>query len=651
MRLQYRQRVFYVAVFCGATLMAKESLKEEFPDAPVSLKRGNPIVISAMRGASRRSDAVTPVEVFSRKDIRNRGARSLADLLNNENGYNISTGMFGTNVQFQGLSSTYLLILKDGERINGRINNQIDLARFSLENVEKIEIVRGSSSSLYGADAIGGVINIITKPKGQTKLEANTSAGTLKDFEGNLSLQSKLGPIIYKVGGGYRTQAPYRRNASSIGTTGRGYNDANGLLSFVWNASKYWSTSLQGDYQQRRMYGVDVSSGGGVFDRTNLNETSQSIITLRHYVPKKSEFKVNGNISYFRDQFLYDQRNDTALDNYQDTREISSQVNAFYSTKFIKNHQLTLGSEVFGERLSTPRIGDNPRQRSRLAVYAQDDITIHKIVLSPSGRYDHDSQFGNFTSPRVALKWGLPNSLTLRASGGLGFRSPSFRELYLYFENPGVGYTVNGNPSLRPERSISYNLSAEMTPLNWFSVDISGYYNLLDDLIQTTSVPGSGTATRFQYKNINSVYTTGADTRVSFLVIRNWRLDLGYSFTQAWNKSANRYLEGRTKHRGNLGVHFTNNKFIFFIRSALNGPRPYYNGESTKKANFSKTYLSLDAKLEWIFAKGLSLYAGGENLANAGDARYNPLQPLRVYMGMRAQLDSRNYFKEKNLDY
>ncbi|MCB1202308.1 MAG: TonB-dependent receptor [Leptospiraceae bacterium] len=350
-----------------------------------------------------------------------------------------------------------------------------------------------------------------------------------------------------------------------------------------------------------------------------------------------SEFKISGNVSLFRDQFLYDQRNDTSLDDYQDTREVSGQVNAFYSTQFFSNQRVTLGTEAFQESLTTPRVGSENRLRRRYAGYAQNDISIQKFIVSPSARFDHDTQFGNFTSPRLGLKWAQDNELIVRASGGYGFRSPSFRELYLFFENPGAGYTINGNPNLRPEISRTANAGVEWNPLDKLSIDVNTFYNDLSDLIQTATVPGSGAATHFEFRNIARAYTTGADIRVSLAPVRFWRFDVGYSFLEARDVSAGRFLEGRSRHRVNAAINFNTRTFQFFVRSVLTGERPFYADEVTRVANLAAPFVSVDAKAEWFVLKNISIYLGGDNLTNAGNATLNPLQPMRIYAGLRYQ--------------
>jgi outer membrane receptor for ferrienterochelin and colicin len=224
------------------------------------------------------------------------------------------------------------------------------------------------------------------------------------------------------------------------------------------------------------LWGIDTPASGGVFDRTNLTETAQgsfrlhtrpaagqdepgaSVSTVRDdnkFVNElrtdrgKAEFKINGSYTLFRDQLLYDQRNDTALDHYENTRENTYVLHAQAATPLFSLGQLTIGSEGIFENLNTPRTQPNTTNRHRIAGYSQFDTRVFEsLILSPGIRYDRDSQFGDYVSPRFGAKIGN-DDIIIRASAGIGYRSPSFRELYLYFDNPSAGYTVQGNSMLR----------------------------------------------------------------------------------------------------------------------------------------------------------------------------------------------------------
>jgi len=630
------------------------------------LKRRRKVVLSAQRSESRLADSVVQVEVIDKEQIREKGARTVTEALNNETGFFIQRGLFGDNVQLQGLDSQYLLIMKDGERLNGRINGQYDTSRLRVDNVEQIEIVRGSSSAIYGSDAIAGVVNIITVRPKKPLIDAKLQGGNLGAADLSGSAVIPLGDFLVRGSGAYRTQQPYRYDKNSIATLARGVNEYGVDSGVDWAFAPSWRFAVQGDYSRRRMWGIDTPVSGGIFDRTNLTETAQGSFRLHTHHSQsaakanesvsvarddnklanelsshkgKADFKLNGSYTLFRDQLLYDQRGDTALDNYEDTRENTYVLHAQTALPVFSLGRMTLGSEGIFEDLKSPRIGVDKKNRHRVAGYAQFDSKIFDaLIISPGIRYDKDSQFGDYVSPRFGAKWGTENFI-LRASAGMGYRSPSFRELYLYFDNPSAGYTVHGNTSLKPENSQSVNVGVEWYATRRISIDSNAYYNNLTNLIQTATAGTIGTVTQYAYKNVAHAFTTGTDNRLTVYLMRYLRATFGYSYTFAWDNSIHRELEGRARHRGNFGLLLRYHGLTLRTMLTLVDRRPYYMDEEGKPPTqtpiYSRAYATVDVNGEYTFLNGLSIFAGGENLNSAGDAAYLPLPPLRVYGGLR----------------
>lgn len=641
--------------------MFKRSGAEE--DALYEYKLRHPkIVLSAQRSESRLADSVVQIEVISKEQIREKGARTLTEVLNNEPGFFIQRNFAGDNVQMQGLDSQYLLILRDGERLNGRINGQYDTGRLRVENIERIEIVRGSASAVYGSDAIAGIVNIITARPQKMLVDAKIQGGNLGAADTTAATVIPLGNFLVRGSGAYRTQQPYRYDEKMTATLGRGINEYGFDSGVEWDFLRNWKFAVQGDYSRRRLWGIDTPASGGVFDRTNLTETAQSSFRLHTARPTesgvesvnrddaklarelaadrgKADFRINGSYTVFRDQFLYDQRGDTALDNYENTRENTYVLHAQAATPVFALGRLAIGSEGIFENLNTPRIQPNTTSRNRIAGYAQFDTRIlESLLLSPGFRYDHDSQFGDYLSPRLGMKWGSEDFI-LRLSAGIGYRSPSFRELYLYFENPSAGYTVQGNPRLKPEISRSANVGLEWYATRRISIDSNAYFNGLTNLIQTGAAGTVGPVTQYSYRNVARAITAGSDNRVTLYLLRFLKTTLGYSFTYARDLALDRLLEGRPQHRVHWGLHLHYRGFNMRTMVSFIDRRPYYldiaGQEAARVPIYSPGYATIDANFEYTFLNGAALFVGGENLNSAGDPRYLPLPPARFYAGLR----------------
>lgn len=634
---------------------------------PVSLEkrlRLKKVVISATRTETQLADSVVQVEVISKEDIRNRGARTVSDVLNNQPGFFIQrSAVSGENIQIQGLDSTYLLILRDGERLNGRLNGgNYDLSRLRVENIERIEIVRGSSSAVYGADAIAGVVNIVTRRPDKPRAEVRMQAGNMGAFDTAAALALPLAEKFgLKAAGGYRTQQPFRYNSDAVQTDGRGLVDYSGEAGFEYAFAQNWVAAVQGDYQRRRLWGIDTPETGGVFDRTNLTETAQTAFRvhtrrddsdqaqsaaqttqrddakLRKELTQKytqADFRLNGSYTRFRDQYLYDQRNDTVQDKYEQTNENTYAIHGQAALPLFSAGRLTLGAEGFFEDLTTPRIIPGFVKRNRISGYSQFETRLGEgFVITPGVRYDRDSQFGDYVSPRFGVKWGNEDFI-VRASVGMGYRAPSFRELYLYFENPTFGYRVDGNARLNAESSKSANLGAEAYLTKRLSIDSNAYYNEITNLIQTSTA--SLNPLVYQYRNVASALTTGIDNRLIYYYNRYLRFSLGYSLTYAYDVGAQRLLPGRALHRGTVGLLLRYKSLMFRALTAIHDRMPYYLTDTAKTPDYyTAVFATVDLNMEYVFSHGFSLYAGGENLNSAGDSRYLPLAPARVYGGVR----------------
>ncbi|PKA03533.1 TonB-dependent receptor plug domain-containing protein, partial [Leptospira ellisii] len=226
------------------------------------------IVVTGSRGERRLKDSTVATEVISRKKIEASGARNAAEVLETQLGIDVVPFFGGSRVRMLGLDSQYVLILIDGERIAGRLNNAVDLSRFKVQNLERIEIVKGASSALYGADAIGGVINLITREADKPlSFETRTTYGngSRKNFntEGEFNTTANMGfknPFVSgAVSAGYNKNPGYRLVPDSQATTGNAYQDLNTGLNLTFNPEGKFKAKTRILYQHRDQNGVDVT--------------------------------------------------------------------------------------------------------------------------------------------------------------------------------------------------------------------------------------------------------------------------------------------------------------------------------------------------------------------------------------------------------
>ncbi len=601
------------------------------------------VIIVSTGTRTDREAARSPIttQVVTREEIVGSGAENVADALEESDpSVQTSTGFNGTSLQLRGLDAEQVLILIDGQRVTGRIGGAIDLRRLTVENVERIEIVKGAGSVLYGSDAIGGVVNIVTRPpEPGVQAEGHASYGS----RATLDLSGRVAGGGRRWGlasfGGMHQTAGWDADPSDATTTGDALRNWNVGGSARLDVPGELRLSLSGDYFQRDARGVVETPSGAILDRRNLSETSNATARLDH-VGRDSRLSLMLHHNFFRDQFRQDQRGDDALDQYQPTDDHIAQLGVQYD-QMIARHVLTTGVDAQLEWLRTTRIvgdqGQNAVERQRVALFVQDEWTpslAPRVAVLPALRVDFDSQFGVYPTGRLATLVEPIETLALRVSYGRGFRAPSFREMYLAFSNAGAGYRVGGNPDLRPEQAWTLDLGATWTPREFVRVSATMFDNRLRDLITTDLVSdGSvGDLDVFGYVNVGSGHTRGLELSADVEFLKHFSVAGGYTLLDARNALTGQRLPGRATHQGTLSVEFHQRRWgtRVFARLGAWGRRPFTGAAGQE---FADPYASLDLRVSQGLLRYLTLFVGVENTLDAGDPLLNPLPPRTFYGG------------------
>jgi outer membrane receptor for ferrienterochelin and colicins len=617
------------------------------PDAGVSADAAAPddpgevIVITGTRSEHPLDEAPILVEVVRREQIEASGAETAAQALAQRPGLWLERGIGGTRVTMQGLGPEYVLILVDGQRQIGRVDGTLDLDRLGVGDLEQIEVVRGPSSALYGADAIGGVINLITRDP--TEPEAALSAR--HDSRGASGARGRVagaaGSWFGAASGEWRDAPAFDRTPDEPSTTISAYRDLRASGRAGHRRGEGLRLELAADYLRRDLEGVDALASGAIFDRRNRSEVAGGRATARARLSDTTTLRGSLGAGLYRDQFVNDQRGSAALDEDQDTREGLLESAVQLDSAIADGHYAIAGIEAQRETISSPRLATGDAERWRIAGFGQDEWWLgedRQIVLVPAARVDHDSQFGTHATPRLAARWALASDLAARASVGLGFRAPGFRELYLQFENPGAGYVVEGNPGLGPETSESVQLGAEWQAHRVLWLALHGFWNEIDDLISAVSDNdgSAGGPRRFSYANIGHARTRGVETMVA---LRRGRFaaEIGWAFTRADNLDAGRPLEGVPRQRLTAALRFADRRrgVDGSVEGSVTGPRPYFTGDDEASRTYSEPRLEVRARAAKTFA-WLTTFVGVDNLLDVGDDAFDPLAPRTFYGGVSA---------------
>lgn len=600
------------------------------------------VVVTGSRIPEARTNGVVATQVISREDLHRSGATNLGEALEAELGIQVERTFRGTEVWIRGLDPEYTLLLIDGQRVSGRVGGAIDLARFSLENIERVEIVRGPSSALYGSDAIGGTINILTR-ESEVPLEASaearlaTNGGSLGQARVALRFDEHLG---LSLSAGRQHTDAFRSDPNDLQTLGsaRTLETAATSISYGTSARRL---RLNADYSRNRLEGVDAGAGGAVFDRTQLQEQGSTTLLFQER-QERLFLGASAQYSQFREQYLNDQRNAVALDSYQDNREHQgiTQLTVAYSWSDV--HRTTVGGELFTQIIDSERLAStgfrarySPFAEHRWALYRDDQREVFTVTAGL--RTDLDSQFGHQVSPKLALRYAPSKNWTLRAGYGRGFRAPSFQELLLRFENPAVGYAVVGNPELGAESSHSIDLSADFQPNAEWKLSLAAFRNDLTNMIATVTLPATAAGTIFTYDNIDRAWTMGTEAQVVWSPDPLLALHLGHTLLTTRDEALDRALTGRPLHRFTFRAVSEWDEFgiTAMFRGSVALERSYFVDlpDGTTVESVPAPLIQVDFRVGKQFTRHFELFCGITNLFNAGDS-FAALLPRQFYAGM-----------------
>ena len=597
------------------------------------------VVVTASRAEQTRADATAPVDVIDRARIEASGATTMDDVLRSLPGLQVSPTQGGLAVSMQGMDAEHTLILVDGRPLAGRVDGVVDLARIAVGDVARVEILPGAASALYGSEALGGVVNIVTRRGGgEPRAEVGLRGGTRALVEGDARVEGGRGAMRGGLSAFRNAQDGWDGDPGDLATTG---DDALGWGTRAWlRATPGTQLTLDGDadYGQRDARGVESTPVGAVFDVRTLQETANAAAEARWWNGARTS--VSGRVAgaLWRQQYLEDQRGSEVQDAYQETLD-RRLLGTLGGTWTPPGHLVSAGLDGTLEALDSARLADGTAARGRAALYAQDDWTLRdadvRVALSPGARLDVDSQFGLHATPHLALRVDPRPDLTLRATLGRGYRAPEFKELYLAFDHASYGYALLGNAELRPETSTGGTLDARWTRGAALELRTRGWWNEVTDLIdpQLVAEGSAGTTAQYRYVNRGHAVTRGVTVGLGTLGQRAVGGALDYTRTDARDRASDALLDGRAPHHvtGTLRVR-PHDAVVTDLVVDASSARPFtLDGVTT----WAPAYALLDARVAWTAPHDLTLEAGARNLLDTRDDATLRLAPRTFYAGLR----------------
>ncbi len=619
-------------------------------------------VYSGSRQEELRAGLNTKVEVITRNQIQETGYQTVAEILRETPGVITRRGSETAGAageQIQGIDSRQVLVLIDGFPIlgaRGIKRGVLNLDRQSTDRLERIEVVKGASSALFGSDAIGGTINMITREARQPfEFSFQSSAGNF----GIVDSVANLGFAKERVSG-FFTVERHKNNGfdltpTTFDTTGAGFHryDVFGKLKFQLADNFSVSTLINGYWNN--VLGRAVGEEG---NQTNdIDEESQNYgVTADWQINPRTNLQVRGYFGRF------DELTHGFLNNLQQTVLPDGNLFERYGKAEITLSRV-LGERQFiqvGTEWTTNRYrginrvrGDEGQKADTSTLWFQDKISIvDRVTLTVGGRYDNHSIFGDAFSPKVGLNVRVVDGFNLRASFGRGFRAPDLGQLYFLFRNPTNFYQVLGNPDLSPEHSGSWQAGGEYISKNRsFRIGANYFRNDVRNLIDSVSLgfvtPATNLTTLlssngvdpslsqfvvrnrllFVYKNLANIYTQGLELDGEVILPKGVSLAAAYTYLSARDRTTGLELFNRNNHHGFVRLNYDNPRhgFRFNVRGT------FYDSWIVARSGTTETigrYFALwDIYASKKLKKGFEVFGAIDNFLDSRDPNTNKLNP------------------------
>ncbi|MBL7729505.1 MAG: TonB-dependent receptor, partial [Dinghuibacter sp.] len=678
----------FVSVF--QTLPAQDTLPKVLHDEVT--------VVTATRSERMLYNCIVPVSMVNQKQLQQSGSLRLNEILQEQTGIFITGGtgrnavgggVFGNGLQLQGLSPDHTLVLVDGEPVIGRQGGTLDLSRFTTGNIKKIEVIKGPSSSLYGSEAMGGVVNIITEPVKGKNIGAHIRYGSFRntDIAAHAGWDNdKTGVYVFANRNGNNG---YDLDKTTVERTADPWHSYTGQLKLhhrLGSGTKLLLNTRAYYAEQQSEYAVNSSKinvqGNGVTEEVFVNPTIDHRFSKRFtsslrlsgsfYKYAQQLDSVSNKASYYADRFAQHLLRAENLSEF----------------RFSEDEIVTAGAGITHIQVNTNRYAGIKTQLAQ-HIFAQYEWNRNRVWQVIAGlRYDHYTAFTPALSPKLAIKLQPAPQWVFRASAGRGFKAPDFRQLYLNFVNNAAdGYTLYGASAfsiqeleqqlasgllarilpdaariteLKPESSVGYNFAADYTPVKGIQVSVSAFRNDVQNLVNYIPVAQKPNGSNvFSYINLNRAVTQGAAAEITVKQIPGVTIQGGYQYLFTADKDIyNAIKEGtvygrdyiggparlmtrkdygglnnRSKHSANIKLFYepARQKWNASLRAVYRSRWGVYdndgNGFANQQSEFARGCVLLNAAVTVKPLANWQVQTGINNLLNYTDGANMPNQP------------------------
>lgn len=598
------------------------------------------IVVTATKTEAYTGEVGSSVTVISSKEIKEEGKRTVLEVLRRVEGITVSQsgGLGGiTSVYIRGTKPGYALVMIDGVEVNDpmSIDRSFDFANLLTDDIERIEIVKGPQSTLYGSDAIGGVINIITKKgEGKPKIEASFEGGSYETFREIAGISGANNKVDYSLmlsrvdsQGISRAEDGDEKdgydNTTVSGRAGiRVFNDANldlilrymnarsdiddaaydddpnyigkteswiSRAEFAQTLKAWWNHKLSFSYlNTRRKYLDGLDTIGRTIDKQEMNSLykgDNKKVEWQHNFPVADIDTITGGAEY--------------------------EIEGGSSSYCLGSYESKIDRETIDNK----------------GVYIQNQLKLWESFFNTIGaRIDDNQRFGTEDTYKVSLAYLIKEIGTkLKGNWGTGFKAPSLFQLYSSY----------GDPDLRPDKSNGYDIGFEQNLFkDKISFNASYFHNNIKDMIDWDWAT-------FKYENIGRAMTEGIESGITLNLIRNLSILLNYTYTKTEDKETGQELLRRPKNQGSLGINWrfldrgNFNLGIIYVGKRNDTDTTVYPAKQITM----DSYIRVDLACSYRVTENLEIFGRIENLFNKDyEEVYGYATPgISAYGGIKAE--------------
>jgi vitamin B12 transporter len=631
--------LIFIVLFLPSLLSGAEPQEVTFP----------PVFVTSTRTETSLEQVTTSASVITAQDIQEQQAETVLQVLRNVPGVDVvQTGSRGTNatIFIRGSESDDVLVLMDGVEVNSATVGAFNFAHLTTENIERIEIIRGAGGTLYGSQAIGGVINIITK-RGRGPLEAG------------VSLEGGNGPTDRQVATlrGEVSKLGYSFSAARIGSEGfRSVNDDYRNL----------ATSARLDYQVTEDAGLKgifhfVNTDVGLYNNNNFvpapdpNARERSTQYLgklewEQRIFKNWDYRISG--SMFKEHIKDSDDIDDCMffgfpcDSRTRDRFRPQISTADFQTNYRYGDWSTTTFGVEYKRRKAETSGGIDNAIRNMGYYLQEQLQFfeRRLILIPGIRLDDNQSFGTAWTPSFSAAYRfLETGTKLKASYAKGFKAPTLNELFF---PPAFGCPAFGNPNLKPERSWEVDAGVEQELWNdRLNLGVTYFHREVRDLIEGRPIPNDPFGC-FRAENFGTARFDGVEWTLSFKIMSSLTANAQYTYLD-WD-TADGKLRRRPRHRGGVNLNFFHEGLNINLNANILGPRDDFRAASpfgdVVKPGYGIFDLASSYTLPWRAPniKAVALFGKIENLFNRKyeEADGFRARPLNFLLGIRATFGS-----------